>query len=190
MLDEERAATWYRGTSDTETGRVITLDDLTRWMPGWRRDIWQASFWRRVARTDDDACCWIWRGTRASGGYGILQVNRQPIRAHRLSYLLEHGQLSMDRFVLHRCARPLCVRPTHLYSGTAAENARDMIAQGRWANRKLTDDDVRAIIRDAMTGVSQHQLALRFQVAQSTVWRVVKGRTFRHIRRDQELVAA
>jgi hypothetical protein len=87
-------------------------------------------FWRFVDRSGD---CWVWTGHRAPGGYGNLKVGRRQVRANRYSFMLATGRsdLRRDEFICHRCDNPPCVRPEHLFLGTAADNTGDMIAKGR-----------------------------------------------------------
>ena len=46
---------------------------------------------------------------------------------------------------------------------------------------KLTDSDVRDIRRLAASGLSQEKIGRRYGVTQSTVWRVLHGRTWTHV---------
>jgi hypothetical protein len=116
-------------------------------------------------------------------------VNRQMIRAHRLSYFLAHGTLELDRYVLHGCDEPSCVNPRHLFLGTAADNSADMVQKGRNSNRKLSVEDVRAIRADHAAGVSLRVLATRHAVATSTVWHVTSHRTWRHVHEELQQAA-
>lgn len=89
----------------------------------------QERFWEKVQQTET---CWSW--TAASmNGYGLLQVARRPVRAHRLSWELHFGEIPEDMDVLHKCDNRGCVRPDHLYLGTDVENARDRVLRGRTA---------------------------------------------------------
>jgi hypothetical protein len=36
-----------------------------------------------------------------------------------------------DRYACHHCDNPLCVRPDHIFPGTATENMQDAWAKGR-----------------------------------------------------------
>jgi hypothetical protein len=89
--------------------------------------------------------------------------------------------LSPEVLVLHGCDNPPCVNPAHLTSGTNLENMADMVAKGRHLDRirvhadkiaKLSDDQVRAILRDPRPYA---QIAATFDVHPQTVMGI-KGR--------------
>lgn len=81
----------------------------------------------------DPAGCWIWQGGANGQGYGVLRHDEMQHRAHRVSYELFVGPIDDGLLVLHHCDNPPCVRPDHLYAGTAADNARDAVERGRVA---------------------------------------------------------
>lgn len=84
-------------------------------------------FWSRVLRTDE---CWLWLGHLSDGGYGRMSVGSKSRNAHRVAWLIHHGDPgALD--VLHRCDNRQCVRPDHLFLGTAQDNVDDMIRKGR-----------------------------------------------------------
>ena len=99
-------------------------------------------FWSYVNRTPG---CWEWTGAlskrkrgdrrQRGAGYGHFMVTWKTITmAHRYSWELAHGPIPPGLFVCHRCDNPKCVRPDHLFLGTALDNTRDMIAKGRHAH--------------------------------------------------------
>ena len=178
-MGRERAATWYQGSKRTENGRILTLEGLLFGMPRHRRHEWLPAFWLRVNKGDNEDACWLWMGARTSDNYGIVNVNRHIIRAHRLSLLIAKGSLSLDRYVLHRCDCPPCVNPAHLFLGSAADNAADMRAKHRHSRRKLTTSAAREIRTRYANGETLRALAFRFQVSRSTIWHVTSGRTWR-----------
>lgn len=88
-------------------------------------------FWSRVDKSGD---CWLWTGGLARKGYGHLRWHRRDLAAHRVAWELTHGSIPDGLWVLHSCpggGNPRCVRPEHLYLGTAMDNARDTWTVGR-----------------------------------------------------------
>jgi hypothetical protein len=92
-------------------------------------------FWARVSRTDD---CWEWQAYVKNNGYGVLRHCGRLWHAHRLAWLITHGELADEAFVCHRCDNPRCVRPDHLFLGTHTDNMRDAWSKGRGRN-PMTD---------------------------------------------------
>lgn len=88
-------------------------------------------FWGKVQRSDDPDACWPWMGSRTAQGYGVFTVNGKRQGAHRYAYELQNGPLPEGRQSCHGCDNPPCCRGSHLFSGTASENTRDMYAKGR-----------------------------------------------------------
>jgi len=93
-------------------------------------------FWKKVGQEEG---CWEWT---ASGdgiyGYGHLVIAGRIEKAHRVSWEIHHGPISPGLWVLHECDNPPCVRPDHLFLGTAATNAADRNRKGRGAMQQKT----------------------------------------------------
>jgi hypothetical protein len=100
-------------------------------------------FWNRVDETPE---CWIWAGDFTHAGYGHVNHKGKTRMAHRMAYELEYGMpIPKDKWVLHKCDNPACVRPDHLYLGTPKDNARDAVERGR-----LHGGQTRRQIREAI----------------------------------------
>lgn len=86
--------------------------------------------WAGVDTTGD---CWVWTRSTADFGYGKIGDGSRVRGTHVVSWELTNGPVPEGLWVLHRCDNPPCVRPEHLFLGTAADNNQDMIRKGRAA---------------------------------------------------------
>lgn len=81
--------------------------------------------------------CWLWTGGRYTSGYGIFGLGARGAGtkgAHVVAWELANSQtVPNGLWVLHKCDNKLCVRPTHLFTGTPSDNEQDMIQKGRAA---------------------------------------------------------
>jgi hypothetical protein len=67
-------------------------------------------------------------------GYGNFGYQGKSTAAHRTGWILFRGPVPAGMRVLHACDNPPCVNLDHLYLGTQKDNARDMVARGRYAS--------------------------------------------------------
>lgn len=155
-----------------------------------------ARFWARVCHRKKSAC-WEWPDSRTKAGYGRLWIYPRLNYAHRVAWTLTNGAIPMGLHVCHHCDNPSCVNPAHLFLGTQADNAADMVAKGRSRNNphrgvkhklaKLTDDDVREIRRLYRPSPRQPSpfggpaLAQKYGVAPSLIHRIVKRQSWPHL---------
>ena len=148
-------------------------------------------FWARVNITGPihavlESACWDWTGAKNAYGYGYLGVEGKHCLAHRFSWKLEHGSIREGMHVLHRCDRPSCVNPSHLFLGTDAENAADRNtkerqARGSWnGSAKLTKERVVAIRRD-YPDLSIRELARREGVSPRAIHKIIQGKLWREV---------
>ena len=98
------------------------------------------------------------------------------MNAHRVSWILNVGEIPDDLLVCHHCDNPPCVNPRHLFLGTWADNMHDMISKGRgWhQTQKKADIDVGVLLAKYETGEHTHKgLAITYGVSESTIYRAL-----------------
>ena len=120
--------------------------------------------------------CWEYRDWAVNhNGYGRLWVGGRTVAAHRFAWELAYGPIPHGMQVCHRCDNPPCVRPDHLFLGTARDNARDRDAKGRQrGNVKLNAADRASIrVRHEAGGVSMAALAREYRVCRPTIKRAL-----------------
>jgi len=158
----------------------------------------RARFWLKVDRNGPAPAhrpeigpCWLYTEHVTEAGYGQFTLQKGGQRlAHVVSYALDKGPVPPRVHVCHHCDNPPCVRPDHLFIGTAADNSRDMFAKGRQgsrhpgterANAKLTDEDVRAIRAVPPFHGRNRQLARLYGVSDHTIREVLTGQGWKHV---------
>ncbi len=142
--------------------------------------------------------CWIWTGSRlsrsGSPSCGVASLGRRGHRmlAHRFAWEITRGAIPDGLVVCHACDNPPCVRPSHLFLGTQAENLKDMRAKGRGHRNpfrsgtahhgaKLDAERVRAIRTRRAEGLSFAKLGAEFGLHPSTVHDIVHRKTWREV---------
>lgn len=95
-------------------------------------------FWAKVNKRGPkilSSRCWDWTGSTYASGHGQIWVNSRLERAHRVSWKLAGGKIPKGKLLCHRCDRPSCVRPSHLWVGSQKDNMADAAAKGRTRNQ-------------------------------------------------------
>lgn len=156
-------------------------------------------FERNVGLADENGCR-DWNGARSKQGYGVLKLGGRQFKAHRVSLELSAGTIPDGMFVCHRCDRPSCVAPEHLFVGTPADNMADRDAKGRQATgarsgahthpesvrrgernhkSKLSLEQVREARRLLANGKKHREVAAAFGVARTTISWIARGHTWK-----------
>ena len=92
-------------------------------------------FWDKVKKTDG---CWNWIAGTRGNGYGTFKFNGKAVDSHRFVWLITFGEIPKGMFICHHCDNRKCVRPDHLFLGTAMDNIVDAVRKGIINNYLLT----------------------------------------------------
>ncbi len=90
-------------------------------------------FWKNVRKQPGDGC-WLWTGRKNPAGYGLFFVRPSVRFAHRLSCMMEFGEIPQGLVACHKCDVRNCVNPSHFFFGTNRENSYDRHLKGRNAS--------------------------------------------------------
>lgn len=160
-------------------------------------------FWKRVNKNGPVhptlGHCWDWTGytiqnldkAKGESKYGCIGVNSTYVRAHKFSWELHNGcSVPEGKQVLHRCDRPICVNPNHLYAGTRQDNINDMsernripIGEEKWS-AKLTEDQIREIRKIHVPRshtFGSAALGKLFGVSGTTIQTIIDGKKWGHV---------
>jgi hypothetical protein len=122
--------------------------------------------------------CWIWKGGTDKDGYGAFKgeaAGQMHQRAHRFSWShANDAPIPRYMHVCHTCDTPRCVKPEHLFLGSALQNMRDKIEKGRARyscgeespHAKMTEREVKAIRADPRPYA---EIGAQYGVSASTV---------------------
>ena len=153
-------------------------------------------FWAKANQTPT---CWVWTKATDKDGYGVAwDGKRSGLKAHRFAWELTNGPIPAGLSVLHHCDTPACIRPSHLFLGTSADNNADKAAKQRaprqrgelCGTHKIDTETVHQIRRLYASGVkksyatgnlTQRAIGERFGISQTQVGRIVRGTRWGHI---------
>lgn len=132
--------------------------------------------------------CWLWSGGVDGKGYGALWQDNKLQRAHRISWILHNGEIPNRLFVLHKCDTPSCVNPNHLFLGNQSDNTLDSIRKGRYSpldnkgeKNPISKANERIIFDIRSSDKSCSELAIRYNLEYSTVWKIKRYMSWKHL---------
>lgn len=137
-------------------------------------------FYRAFLKAENG--CWNWIQYIDTYGYGGFAQKK----AHRKSWQIHNGVIPDGLHVLHKCDNRKCVNPNHLFLGTNADNMADKMRKNRNIvgkrhqgasniNAKLTNEQAIFIF---MSSLSYNKLAEQFNVCETTIANIKKGKTY------------
>lgn len=101
-------------------------------------------------------------------------------------WVVYNGLIKKGMFICHKCDNPGCVKPDHLFLGTASDNNMDKIKKNRHnapsgeghANSKLTAKQVQEI--RSLKGVkSSYEVGKLFNISYGNVCVIWRGETWK-----------
>lgn len=130
----------------------------------------------------------LWTGSTRAGYARITATGgkRKSLLGHRVAWELANGPIPDGLLVCHKCDVKICVNVEHLFLGTTAENAADMVSKGRSLrgetnhNSKLTESDVKAI-KANKDGLIPGRLAEMFGVSRRLIRMILAKEAWRHV---------
>jgi hypothetical protein len=116
----------------------------------------------------------------------ICRYNNKSTSAHRIAWMIEHGDIPKHLMVRHKCNNARCINHEHLELGTHKDNMEDRQTSGRTAEGvrhgmvRLTEDNVRYIRQnpDKKTG---RDLAVQFNITPANVSRIVLRKSWKNV---------
>lgn len=144
-----------------------------------------------VLKYEGDECL-VWPFSKDKAGYAQIGDNGSKRSVHRLVCIEAHGEPPSDiHQAAHSCGQGhnACVSKRHVSWKTPLENTADQLVHGtrvcgeKRHQAKLTEIDVRTILRDK-ENFSQHELARRYRVGQPAIFKIIHGKTWKHISRE------
>jgi hypothetical protein len=132
--------------------------------------------------------CWRYTGGLNGQGRGNIWDSGRTRSAHVVSFEIHKGPIPEGMQVCHTCDFGACINPDHLFLGTQLDNIHDMINKGRDrvvgslnGQSKLTEADVVYIRRLLMEGLTNSEIARRFNVTSQAVGLIKRRRSWRHV---------
>ena len=164
------------------------MDGTVHEMPGFPPIPVEERYWPKVNVLGEDDC-WEWTAHRNQKGYGTIRYAQRMYLAHRVGWMIEHGELPPDdKLVRHTCDNPPCQNPKHWLLGTNADNMADRQKRGRQGRGiqmagkiKLTKRQVNSIRREYRRNPYRGALkdiAQKYDVSPSTVGSIVNRKTW------------
>lgn len=140
--------------------------------------------------------CWEWKGPMLNCGYGDIEIGSRKTsshyreRSHRFSFMhFNEKEIPKGMHICHKCDNRKCCNPLHLFMGTAKDNAEDMVKKGRQVKgedhycAKIKEETIPKIYEMLNREISGTEIAKKFGLGKGAVSNLVKGKTWKHVKR-------
>ncbi len=110
--------------------------------------------------------------SKSQSGYAMIKYRNSTIGCHRASWIVNHGKIPGNLWVLHSCDNPLCIRIDHLFLGTPKDNSQDMIQKNRdnvFGARKHERETVNIAIELRKKGKTYNEISKELNISISTL---------------------
>lgn len=159
----------------------------------YKRPSFLENFMAKVVKNEATGC-WEWIGSKRgpkSHQYGVIRTSTKgTMSAHRVSYLIHHGEHPGDLMVCHKCDNTICVNPDHLFLGTGSDNAKDALKKGRLktfkkgalsVTAKFTLEEARKIKEEIKNcGCGMTELSRRLGIRRTILNDIKSGRFYKN----------
>lgn len=138
-------------------------------------------FWSKVDKSGD---CWVWTAAPDTAGYGQFRFEGKNVKAHRVSFFLEHGY--WPKIARHSCDNPPCVNPAHLLDGTYKDNLDDAYLRDRRGGVKQSVvEEIRNI---PMSRTIVADVAEQYRISESTARSILDGSVWERLPGARKIV--
>ena len=158
----------------------------------------------RKYEVDLNSGCWLWSDALDVYGYGRLQIDGKPLKAHRVAFQIFNGEIPDGKIICHKCDVRCCVNPEHLFVGTWQDNVSDMMKKGRYkvggkphpggknGRAILSDGDAAGLLLRKIRGekVSPKAEAAAWGMSRSSIDRLINGKAWKHLPRAEAALLA
>lgn len=143
------------------------------------------TFLKEALLSNNDECI-LWPYYTMKNGYAQVGTHKGMVLAHRYVCIRRYGEPPKGKpQAAHKCGKKNCINPNHLYWANQTENEDDKHSHGTYYKRitanKLNEDIVLKIRSEYEKGLSCKELSEKFKTPMSTIRKVVKRYSWKHI---------
>ncbi len=149
---------------------------------GFERNFW---FWVKQS-----GFCLLWTGTKNACGYGSFNIGTKSMLAHRVAWILKHGEIPDGLEICHDCPggdNRACVNVEHLHAWPHIKNIEDAVNKGAYKRgesggaAKLTEETVLAIRADFSNGMTRAAIAEKHKTSMTNAFAIIHRQSWKHI---------